>query len=1175
MLSAGSAAPYDSAVVGLTTWDQDLVVGGVTYLKGRITALAKAAASSGDASRGQGGFASPLELSLTIADRCAAGRLWPLVESGAVPLVGAEVRILNESGDMAPQTWYLHEPKLDGGSIKFVLKTMRYLCTKPIAWSAMRYDGAAAVGLAVGDAAVQGINAAGRYKGVSVPTKAFASWQPLQYKNMDWIGYGGVPGDPSPKVWSLGTHPYDKSGTSPHYYFDFVFGPANDSTDRDAFVLKYFGDQTSDKKYGIPNSCLVVSDGTNFETICTADSDGLLTYSKYTSIVLGVRNFTTRDKHYTIQIWADTSGNLINSDASSIQLYCVQANSPICSGAQSLVGFQSKASGSEVYGVVDPDGVVSSKNETIYFSPTNVTSSGFVSWTALKNTKGFLYGGFNDESYGAIKYSGGAQKISTDPLSAISENECFQMYYEYTHPKNAGGPLNSTVYIDIRLINRLSALDIDIDVSQVIVDPVFRVQVSAKSAQPFSGTSWVDMLNPFVASAGLSASVTGNDADKIFGPSGPDLHNTRVFASLADVSGANDTRFQVHAYAAGFSDDVVIFISQWIYKIILWGKSTLAFGSNPAVVIPGSFPGTSNPTTTPAMAIDQLAAWAGLSVIKTGGWTPSPGVWGRYLGPDPSSNNSADALTVTQAIDNLANEAWMWVAEGSAPAVAPTIESMTPPVLDTSSIDDVVTLPQISYDYAGTSAQYTAKILNVDQPFDASKGDGYFWGGWQEKDACHFSAAPTTGSVLAMAQLDDCLAVVDSLGYLRCSYDGGTTWPFSAFVVTVDNAVDATFVCGGGVMLAIATKYSGATRSSCAYISADAGRTWPIMSALNASLIFGGWYDEAVNRFWLCGANASGLAAIWYSEDGSTWTEIDLSNGVSTFTGTVTSVCAVGSSIILTFRTSAYYVWASTDLGASWTTVSALPQGEGVELFLGRWNSIFRVAVGTTLYSSSDLSAWASVATPAPLQAFATDGAVVVGISPDAGAGTGSRIAYSRDHGATWKLLRVSPENTAWAILNPISIWDDENKCFRLSAWGPNRLIALGDPSVLDIWLQCRASYIKTQTLHTETYDWAGVYDADVVVSMLLDAKDGIDAEYQQSRIDWMTKQARFATLKVEFADIVEQLSLTAFQKIAIPRQRLEDSLLAGNVPTYGLLTSVEPDPMTGISTIETIMPPL
>ncbi len=38
-----------------------------------------------------------------------------------------------------------------------------------------------------------------------------------------------------------------------------------------------------------------------------------------------------------------------------------------------------------------------------------------------------------------------------------------------------------------------------------------------------------------------------------------------------------------------------------------------------------------------------------------------------------------------------------------------------------------------------------------------------------------------------------------------------------------------------------------------------------------------------------------------------------------------------------------------------------------------------------------------------------------------------------------------------------------------------------------------------------------------MVVSMLLDAKDGIDPEYEQSRIDWITKQARFAKLKVEF----------------------------------------------------------
>ena len=64
-------------------------------------------------------------------------------------------------------------------------------------------------------------------------------------------------------------------------------------------------------------------------------------------------------------------------------------------------------------------------------------------------------------------------------------------------------------------------------------------------------------------------------------------------------------------------------------------------------------------------------------------------------------------------------------------------------------------------------------------------------------------------------------------------------------------------------------------------------------------------------------------------------------------------------------------------------------------------------------------------------------------------------------------------------------------------------------------------------------------------------------------------------TVKVEHADIVEQLSYAAFQRIQIPRQRLEDSQLAANVPTYGLLTKFDPDPMTGISTLEIMMPPL
>ena len=48
---------------------------------------------------------------------------------------------------------------------------------------------------------------------------------------------------------------------------------------------------------------------------------------------------------------------------------------------------------------------------------------------------------------------------------------------------------------------------------------------------------------------------------------------------------------------------------------------------------------------------------------------------------------------------------------------------------------------------------------------------------------------------------------------------------------------------------------------------------------------------------------------------------------------------------------------------------------------------MWRVAVETTLYSSTDLTTWTSVATPAPLQAFATDGAVVSALAAEPAGG--------------------------------------------------------------------------------------------------------------------------------------------------------------------------------------------
>ncbi len=106
-----------------------------------------------------------------------------------------------------------------------------------------------------------------------------------------------------------------------------------------------------------------------------------------------------------------------------------------------------------------------------------------------------------------------------------------------------------------------------------------------------------------------------------------------VYDSIEAVVSDNCSRIASYPSYARHSAVII----QEIYQIVLYAITKLAFGSNPAVVVPGAFPGTSAPTTTPAMAIDQLAAWAGLSIIKTGGWTPPLGVWGRYRGQIPAA----------------------------------------------------------------------------------------------------------------------------------------------------------------------------------------------------------------------------------------------------------------------------------------------------------------------------------------------------------------------------------------------------------------------------------------------------------------------------------------------------------------------------------------------------------
>ncbi len=77
-----------------------------------------------------------------------------------------------------------------------------------------------------------------------------------------------------------------------------------------------------------------------------------------------------------------------------------------------------------------------------------------------------------------------------------------------------------------------------------------------------------------------------------------------------------------------------------------------------------------------------------------------------------------------------------------------------------------------------------------------------------------------------MAQLEDCLAVVCADGYLRCSYDGGVTWPFSLSLYGA-SSMNGVALAGNGIMVAAQGKLNG---TSSVY-SIDAGRTWTATTA--------------------------------------------------------------------------------------------------------------------------------------------------------------------------------------------------------------------------------------------------------------------------------------------------------------------------------------------------------
>lgn len=1233
-----SIAPFDAQTIGLTDWDNDIAVGGLTY---RATRFALGdATSSQDFSQGKGGFALGNQIDHISLENGldGGGLLSSYVDSGAIPLNGAIAQLLDETGAITVQTWVLCEKAVDGATLSFSLRTFGYMSTKRVRFPASRDDGAINVGVVIGDAEVQGLNATGRYKGASAPTSANGTINQVYGKTLTAWNYGN-PASPiirhqdrlltaSEIVTTniVANATTDRDGNrdfwSPSriaFAFDF-----ETQAELDDFWNNYIGyDPSKSSPWSNlqPNTSLIISDGTNSETIIRRDENGAPRLGDFGAPIAGVdqssvpsksvimletsdgnfigtaqarkgtnnidsdgnalpiinepllfaKSHTKRNVNFGISIDVYTlfiapirGGQLSSaSDPESVSLYISKAEIPVCLGATSVVGFQKTDGSNGVATIVVPAGVGKVLDSGLLtFTPTIVSIDGFHAWVDIDlRNKIALY------AYSAPGLDFSA--LFEGNIKSIADENS----YGFAQKILCGGSANSG---DARIIQFAwkvklkESTDIGFTPDYLFVDHAQTIDIVA--GQDY--TRVVPML-PFISdNSDYSHYVwakynpsTGNHDIKteetyiinLWGKG--ERYPSHIFGSVKDLNNSPICKMMVYANSSNAERSAIArYQSLHIYAVV-----KLSFGSNPAVVIPGNFPGTSNPTTTPILAATQLASWLGLAPKLTGGITPSSGTWGEYIGASPDED---DTTYGKQRLGDLLEEAWIYGQEANSTAKAPDLEVPEYPVLPPASVDDLVTEPSWDYDYAGTSKQFTAAIKNVGESFDISKGDGYFWGGWQEKDACHFSASPGS-SVLAMCQMEDCLAVVCADGYLRCSYDGGVTWPFSQLLAS--NPVGSVVIAGNGVMVA------SAGGNLATVVSFDAGRTWDSINIMVATFR-GGWFDATTRRLWLCGSLGGQYRCAWYSTDGTAWTQI-----ASAAEGAFVDIEAIGDNIFATAQNASSELWsifANTISGG--TIWSYLQLGSHTDWYdrphFARWDGLARIAIGSNLWSSSDLSTWTSVATPAPLQAFATDGKVVSAlVSESAG---GNHVYYSRDQGLTWKAVQISPEGMTWVSTGSmISIWDDNAKCFRLSWWGPARIVALGDPSVLDIWHRCRASCLaNSNTIATATYKMPGLYDSFELLRWLLDCKDGTDSEYEQARIDWITKGARFVTLRGRYSSIVDQLSVAAGLPITIPRKILTYSGNAANIPTTGIVSKAThhlSGDDKGLSEIEIIMPPL
>lgn len=1180
MPSAPSVAhyPFASQIAGLTT-GEDQTLGGVVYASGRIVECGTFT-SSQDGSRGQGGYAVGLQGSITITDVVHdadgnAYRLYPLVESGAIPLVGAVVTIMDEGGNAAAQTWIVQEPKQDGATLTLSLKTLGYLDARPLAFPARRRDGYVGVGVAVGE------------HQTSVPTKTLAAATAQPYPMASAGGYSGNPGSHGGAAWRMTTEATE-TGTvgssdldgwvSGRRWFSFNF--PTDGAAAAEFWSRYL-DYNGTLE---PNIAVLITDGTNTETILYTDSNGAPQWARTAKASSYQRTFvvssyggeafggygarytpsatektelvwrheTTATSYGTtslhrIVVCVRKDGALADvTEANSISLVVARQESPICAGADSLVGFLGASSSG--YSLMQAAGDTSIQGNVLHFVPRKPLADGFVGYARMDKRQPFFLGSASTYEAGTTSFAGAISNVSCDPdvipsapfsmtyLGAFGAQPELYLYHRFT---DADLPISSPTGILVDHNADYQAIAGRWDISNIL--------------HPFDQSSPIVDVS-LEAGAKYTDGLRSIKYDSAF----------RLFKSLSDVPNP-DIVTAVAASYDGSSPSYSFLVR--LLQVIFWAQGTISYGNNPAVVIPGTWPGTSNPTTTPAMAAAQLANWIGVPLRQTGGIAPSLGAWGEYMGPD-SSSTDGDAIAAKTWLHNLLNEAWIFGAEASAAATPPTIEKVIHPVLEMGSIDDVVTMPAISYDYAGTSAQYTARILNVDNSFDLANGSGHHWAGWQEKDVCRFLTDPGA-AFLAMAAVDDSLVGITATG-IRVSRDGGITWAdgLTSSGAAVAHTTTMTYgaVAGGNSVLYALANNGGTVN---AWTSTDGGITWARVSALESHYgPVSAAYSVATSKLWIAFVPGTGTVVV------ATWDGSSSPTGILSVSGATSArvVAAAGYAVVAISGSSGGAGYHGTTPGAMSVVLSSTSYGYEA---VGYWDGHFWVTTSgdptcLIIKLTPEGSRVGSYNLPARIRSMATDGnGVVAGIRPD-----GPEWVYSRDNGATW--AKVSLGGYAYQTSIGDMVWDDDNSQFVTSNFGRARMVALGDPSLLDIWQQCRAAYLATGgTAHSETYDWRGLYEASEVISWLLDHKDGIDLEWQCARLAWLTRQARFLTLEVEYASVVNQLSCTAFLPIAIPRQRIGDCGEDSNIPTTGLITKAEHNIITGESSIEIMLPPL